>query len=38
MTTREEWIAGARPKTLPAAISPVIVGTAFAGYSAQFLN
>jgi len=38
MTTREEWIAGARPKTLPAAISPVIVGTAFAGYNTQFLN
>ena len=38
MTTREQWIAGARPKTLPAAISPVIVGTAFAGYSAIPLN
>jgi len=38
MTTREQWIAGARSKTLPAAISPVIVGTAFAGYSAIPLN
>lgn len=38
MTTREQWIAGARPKTLPAAIAPVIVGTAFAGYNATFLN
>ena len=38
MTTREQWIAGARPKTLPVAISPVIVGTAFAGYSAIPLN
>ena len=38
MPTREEWIAGARPKTLPAAIAPVIVGTAFAGYNAGFLN
>ena len=38
MTTREQWIAGARPKTLPAAISPVIMGTAFAGYSAIPLN
>ena len=38
MTTREEWIAGARPKTLPAVISPVIVGTAFAGYNANAVN
>ena len=38
MTTREQWIAGARPKTLPAVISPVIVGTAFAGYNANALN
>jgi 1,4-dihydroxy-2-naphthoate octaprenyltransferase len=38
MTTREEWIAGARPKTLAAAIAPVLVGTAFAGYNANVLN
>jgi len=38
MTTREQWIAGARPKTLPAVISPVIVGTAFAGYNANAPN
>ena len=38
MTSREQWIAGARPKTLPAAIAPVIVGTAFAGYNAQLTN
>jgi 1,4-dihydroxy-2-naphthoate octaprenyltransferase len=38
MTTREQWIAGARPKTLPAVISPVIVGTAFAGYNANSFN
>ena len=38
MTTREQWIAGARPKTLPAAIAPVLVGTAFAGYNAKALN
>jgi 1,4-dihydroxy-2-naphthoate octaprenyltransferase len=38
MTTREEWIAGARPKTLAAAIAPVLVGTAFAGYNAYALN
>lgn len=38
MTTREQWIAGARPKTLPAVISPVIVGTSFAGYNANAVN
>lgn len=38
MTTREQWIAGARPKTLAAVISPVIVGTAFAGYNANAVN
>ncbi|GEL96377.1 1,4-dihydroxy-2-naphthoate polyprenyltransferase [Cellulomonas composti] len=27
MTTSSEWIAGARPRTLPAAATPVIVGT-----------
>jgi 1,4-dihydroxy-2-naphthoate octaprenyltransferase len=38
MTTREEWIAGARPKTLPAAIAPVLVGTSFAGYNASLFH
>jgi 1,4-dihydroxy-2-naphthoate octaprenyltransferase len=38
MTTREQWIAGARPKTLFAAIAPVLVGTAFAGYNASVLH
>lgn len=27
MTTPQEWIAGARPRTLPAAAAPVLVGT-----------
>jgi 1,4-dihydroxy-2-naphthoate octaprenyltransferase len=30
MATLSQWIAGARPRTLPAAIAPVIVGTAAA--------
>jgi 1,4-dihydroxy-2-naphthoate octaprenyltransferase len=38
MTTREQWIAGARPKTLPAAIAPVLVGTSFAGYNSSLLH
>ena len=38
MTSREEWLAGARPKTLAAGIAPVIVGTAFAGYNANAFN
>ena len=27
MTTPAQWVAGARPKTLPAAVAPVLVGT-----------
>ena len=38
MTTAEQWLQGARPKTLYAAIAPVLVGTAFAGYNASLLN
>ncbi len=30
MATRSEWIQGARPRTLPAAIAPVLVGTGIA--------
>lgn len=30
MATLKQWIAGARPRTLPAALAPVIVGTAAA--------
>ncbi len=36
MTSREEWIAGARPKTLPAAVAPVVVGTSIAYYEQSF--
>ncbi len=28
MATLSQWIAGARPRTLPAAVAPVVVGTA----------
>ena len=27
MTTTAQWVEGARPRTLPAALSPVLVGT-----------
>ena len=32
MTTRDQWVHGARPKTLPAAVAPVLVGTAIAEF------
>src|SRR4051795_4085348 len=32
MASPGEWFAGARPRTLPAAVSPVLAGTAVAGY------
>ena len=32
MTTRAQWVAGARPRTLPAAVSPVLAGTGVAAY------
>ena len=38
MTTPSQWIAGARPKTLPAAIAPVVVGTSFASQRFSPLN
>jgi len=31
MTTAAQWWGGARPRTLPAAIAPVLIGTALAG-------
>jgi len=30
MTTAAQWVAGARPRTLPAAVAPVVLGTAVA--------
>jgi 1,4-dihydroxy-2-naphthoate octaprenyltransferase len=35
MATLSQWVAGARPRTLPAAISPVLAGTAVAGWAHQ---
>jgi 1,4-dihydroxy-2-naphthoate octaprenyltransferase len=32
MATRAQWIAGTRPRTLPAAIAPVLVGTSIAHF------
>ncbi len=32
MATRQQWIDGARPRTLPAAFSPVAIGTAISVY------
>ena len=31
MATRTQWISGARPRTLPAAVAPVVVGTGAGG-------
>ena len=36
MATRSQWLAGARPRTLPAAIAPVLLGTAIAQYENSF--
>jgi 1,4-dihydroxy-2-naphthoate polyprenyltransferase len=33
MATAADWVAGARPRTLPAAISPVFAGTGVAAYA-----
>ena len=35
--TLAQWIAGARPKTLPAAIAPVLAGSGAAAYAHSFL-
>lgn len=36
MATRQQWIDGARPHTLPAAVAPVTVGTSIAIYEGGF--
>ena len=33
MTTSSQWLAGARPRTLPAAVAPVFAGTGVAAYT-----
>jgi len=33
MATPAEWLAGARPRTLPAAVAPVLAGTGVAAYA-----
>ncbi|GIG30083.1 1,4-dihydroxy-2-naphthoate polyprenyltransferase [Cellulomonas marina] len=33
MTTAAQWVAGARPRTLPAAVAPVLVGTGAADHA-----
>ncbi len=33
MATPSEWLAGARPRTLPAAVAPVLAGTGVAAYA-----
>lgn len=35
MATAAQWIGGARPRTLPAALAPVAVGTGLAAYAAS---
>lgn len=35
MTSTADWLAGARPRTLPAAVAPVLAGTGVAAYADQ---
>lgn len=37
MATLSEWAQGARPRTLPAALAPVLIGTGFAAYAGHFM-
>lgn len=37
MATLRQWVDGARPRTLPAALTPVLVGSGFAAQSGAFL-
>ncbi len=37
MTTVAEWVEGARPRTLPAAVSPVLAGTGVAAFADAFV-
>ncbi|MGZ4459830.1 MAG: 1,4-dihydroxy-2-naphthoate polyprenyltransferase [Nocardioidaceae bacterium] len=37
MATPDQWIAGARPRTFPAAVSPVLAGTGVAVYEDGFV-
>lgn len=37
MATLRQWVDGARPRTLPAAVSPVLVGSGFAGLAGSFM-
>ena len=38
MATTQQWIAGARPRTLPAALAPVIAGTGVAAFHSTGLT
>ena len=37
MASPSQWLAGARPRTLPAAVSPVLAGTGVAAYEDAFV-
>ncbi|NQU37901.1 MAG: 1,4-dihydroxy-2-naphthoate polyprenyltransferase, partial [Actinobacteria bacterium] len=37
-TTRDQWVSGARPRTLPAAVVPVAVGAAVASFIGFEIN
>ena len=37
MTTVGEWVEGARPRTLPAAVAPVLVGSGLAAWAGGFV-